>query len=113
MYRLLQTHLAALVAGAVALSLVSGLKADDKPPPAPAKSADNPAAGITAKPLGDTVKKGLEYLIKQQHADGGWGQGGGWRVGGQGGRVEGAQVQDPPDVGNTCIAVLALVRSGS
>ncbi len=53
-------------------------------------------------------------MVKQQHADGGWGQGGGWRVGNEGkGRVEGVEIKDPPDVGNTCIAVLALIRAGN
>jgi hypothetical protein len=69
---------------------------------------------VDPKPLSDQVKKGLTYLINQQHANGGWGQGGGWRTADQGGgRVEGAQVSDPPDVGNTCIAVLALIRAGN
>src|SRR5262249_9345044 len=40
-----------------------------------------------------------------------WGQGGGWRTGGQG-RVEGANVQDPSDVADTCMATLALLRAG-
>jgi Prenyltransferase and squalene oxidase repeat len=65
---------------------------------------------VEPKPLCDSVKKGLEYLVKQQNANGGWGQGGGWRVANNG-RVEGAE--DPPDVGNTCLAVLALVRAGN
>jgi hypothetical protein len=68
---------------------------------------------VKPKPLSDTVKKGLEYLIHQQHPNGGWGQGGGWRTADKGGRIEGAEVKDPPDVGNTCIAVLALIRAGS
>src|SRR5262245_28315138 len=67
----------------------------------------------TPKPLSSAVKKGLDYLISQQHEDGGWGQGGGWRQADQGGgRVEGPEVADPSDVGNTCIAALALVRAG-
>jgi hypothetical protein len=65
---------------------------------------------VEPKPLCDSVKKGLDYLVKQQKANGGWGQGGGWRVSNNG-RVEGAE--DPPDVGNTCLAVLALVRAGN
>ncbi len=65
---------------------------------------------VEPKPLCEGAKKGLEYLVKQQNANGGWGQGGGWRVG-TNGRVEGAE--DPPDVGNTCLAVLALVRAGN
>jgi hypothetical protein len=65
------------------------------------------------KPLSDQTKKGLEYLINQQHEDGGWGQGGGWRSGAQGGRTEGDKATEPSDIGNTCIAMLALIRSGS
>ncbi|MDB5305920.1 MAG: hypothetical protein JWO38_122 [Gemmataceae bacterium] len=70
---------------------------------------------VAAKPLSPTVKKGLEYLVKNQQEDGGWNQGGGWRtaVSGQGGRVEGANVEDPSDVGNTCFALLALFRAGN
>lgn len=68
---------------------------------------------IAPKPLSDQTKKGLEYLLSQQHADGGWGQGGGWRSGSQGGRTEGDAATEPSDVGNTCIAMLALIRSGS
>lgn len=66
------------------------------------------------QPLADFTKKGLAYIVDQQNDDGGWGQGGGWRTGGQGGgRVEGEQVKDPSDVGNTCVAVLALIRAGN
>ncbi len=69
---------------------------------------------IDPKPLNDSTRKGLEYLVSQQRANGGWGQGGGWRTGGQnGGRREGNDVNDPTDLGNTCIAALALIRSGS
>jgi hypothetical protein len=68
---------------------------------------------VKPKELSPEVKKGLEYLVNQQNANGGWGQGGGWRSSNQGGRVEGKEVQDPPDVGNTCIALLALVRAGN
>src|SRR5262249_12706244 len=64
---------------------------------------------MTPKPLSDAVNRGLGYLIGQQHATGGWGQGGGWRSNLQGGRVEGADVADPPDVANTCMAALALL----
>jgi hypothetical protein len=69
---------------------------------------------LKPKDLSPAVKKGLEYLVKNQQEDGGWSQGGGWRtnVGGNG-RVEGKNVEDPSDVGNTCFALLALLRSGS
>lgn len=74
-----------------------------------------PRKPIKPKELSDATKKGLAYLISQQHENGGFGQGGGWRLSGEGsgGRVEGKEVKDPPDVGNTCMAALALIRAGN
>jgi hypothetical protein len=71
------------------------------------------ATPVKQKALSPSVDKGLAYLVNQQQENGGWGQGGGWRndVKG-GGRIEGANVADPPDVANTCIATLALLRAG-
>ena len=60
----------------------------------------------------EAVRSGLEYLLSQQHADGGWGQGGGWRQNKGGGRVESANTEDPSDLGNTCVSLVALLRSG-
>src|SRR5262249_24381938 len=71
------------------------------------RSLTLPARGalpMTPKPLSDAVNKGFAYLINQQHAGGGWCQGGGWRMGAKGGRVEGPNVEDPAD--------LALLRGG-
>jgi hypothetical protein len=69
---------------------------------------------VKPKDLSAAVKKGLEYLAKAQQDDGGWNQGGGWRTGAQGGgRVEGPKVEDPSDIGNTCFALLALLRAGN
>lgn len=69
---------------------------------------------VKPKDLSAQVKKGLEYLVKAQQDDGGWNQGGGWRTGlNGGGRIEGAKVEDPSDIGNTCFALLALLRAGS
>ena len=65
---------------------------------------------MTPKPLSDTINKGFAYLIQQQHREGGWSQGGGWRSDTQGGRIEGPEVADPADVANTCVATLALLR---
>lgn len=86
-----------------------------QPPPAvePAKPADLPPP----KPLGNEVGKGLAWLAKAQNSDGGWGQGGGWRInresGQNGARVEGDQIPDPSDIGNTAIALQAFLRAGT
>ena len=94
--------------------------ADDPRSPAKSTAPNTPgpsAARLPGKPkeLGESVTRGLKYLIAQQHENGGFGQGGGWRTTGEGrrDRVEGADVKDPPDVGNTCIAALALIRAGN
>jgi hypothetical protein len=97
-----------------ALCLVAG--AEEKGRPAAGTPA-NPVGGQVlagkAKPLSGHIEKALAYLVNQQHADGGWGQGGGWRSGNHGGRVEGSNVEDPADVASTCMAALALLRAGS
>jgi hypothetical protein len=84
---------------------------------APVKVTDTIAKtdfAVKPKELSPAVKKGLEWLVKSQQEDGGWNQGGGWRVGGGGGgRVEGKNVEDPSDIGNTCFALLALLRAGN
>src|SRR5262245_11206913 len=116
-----KTRVGALVALTCGLMLMTVLRAEDKPKPAPEKPAEKTETvkldPIQPKPISDNVKKALEYLVKQQHANGGWGQGGGWRTNvdpkAGGGRVEGSEVKDPPDVGNTAIATLALIRAGN
>src|SRR5438046_2647648 len=105
--------MAALLGG-----LVAGLNAQGpEPKKESVKSATKEteiAGPVKPKPLSDSAKKGLAFLVGQQHENGGWGQGGGWRSGAKGGgRVEGKEVQDPPDVANTCMATLALIRAGS
>src|SRR4051812_36240400 len=100
-------HLGICTAALGALVMFAAVRAEDKAPPAKEapKEAPKEAAAIKAKPLSDSVKKGLEYLAKAQLDNGGWNQGGGWRTVDNGGRLEGAQVQDPADLGDTCIAV--------
>ena len=89
----------------------------EKPSTSAGKATPAAEARQPTKPkeLSGSVTKGLKYLIAQQHENGGFGQGGGWRTGGEasGGRVEGTEVKDPPDMGNTCIAALALIRAGN
>ena len=107
MSSLVRTRLVLAVAALAGLSLLAGLKAKDQPNSEAAKPAAKAEAGVKMvyavepKPLGDAVKKGLDYLVKQQHANGGWGQGGGWRTNldpkAGGGRVEGAEGEQSAD----------------
>ena len=83
-------------------------------PSAADKSTATDSTVAPPRPLDDTARKALAWLLKTQNKDGGWGQGGGWRTGtSQGGRVEGADVPDPSDVGNTAITLQALLRLGT
>ncbi len=93
--------------------MVSHAEEQSEKPARDQQASQQPVQRAAPAPLADFTQKGLAYLAGQQNTDGGWGQGGGWRTASQGGRVEGADVKDPSDVGNTCVAVLSLVRSGS
>lgn len=75
---------------------------------AEAKKKWKPA--VEAKPLSEQTKKGLDWLAETQHADGGWSQG--EEASSQGNRITGELV-DKSNVGDTCAATLALLRSGS
>lgn len=120
----------AAVAAVLGVATLGALALTDDPKPPPPKPADaekpldvdkikpgKPAEwkyAVDPRPLSEAVKKGLKWLADRQNADGGWSQGGGWRTGGQnGGRVEGKEVADPSDVGNTCMVLLALYRAGN
>lgn len=115
-------HRRTLFAGPIAaltvlgfLACSSDLWAQSEKPSPPNAANGKPAANeasVKPKKIAEKTEKGLAYLVSQQQENGGWGQGGGWRTQSQGGRVEGAEVQDPPDVGNTAIAALALIRAG-
>src|SRR5262249_27076260 len=66
---------------------------------------------VEPKPLSRNVKKGLDWLVEHQIPGGGWGEGeesATMRGGG-----DRAAFRDTPNVADTCIAVLALIRSGS
>ena len=80
--------------------------------PANEKAADEAKTALRSPE--EAVRAGIEYLLKQQQADGGWGQGDGWRQNRDkgGGRVEGAGVEDPPDLGNTAVSLVTLLRAG-
>jgi hypothetical protein len=67
---------------------------------------------IVPKPLSRNVKKGLDWLVEHQLPGGGWGQGE-ESLQMRGNRDETEPLRDTPNVADTCIAALALIRSGS
>ncbi len=107
------------IAALVPLGFSSHSYADEIRPPRTSKAARD-YREAPAEPKGpvrspeEALAKGLEYLLAQQHPDGGWGQGGGWRqnVSKGGGRTEGGNVEDPSDLGNTCVSLVTLLRAG-
>jgi hypothetical protein len=118
MARRSKSRLVLLLAALAGVAVLSALQAADEPKQAAKSEAGKQAASkehvaVKPKPLSENVRRGLEYLVEQQHADGGWGQGGGWRTTDQGGRIEGPNVEDPSDVADTCMATLVLLRSGN
>ncbi|MEE9211034.1 MAG: prenyltransferase/squalene oxidase repeat-containing protein [Phycisphaeraceae bacterium] len=67
------------------------------------------APAVEPKPLSDGVKKGLAWLVEHQHPSGGWGQG--EESSRMGRRLD--NLRDLPNVADTCVATLALIRAGS
>jgi hypothetical protein len=73
-----------------------------------ASPTTRPTTRPVAKPISENVKKGLAWLVKNQLDNGGWGQGEESRqMGGEG------KLKDSANVADTCMAVMALYRSGS
>lgn len=110
---------ATFCAGTVAIAVATGSAfAKEAPSKAARQEAAKPVTEERAekdvKSLDKSIEAGLAFLLKQQIDGGGWGQGGGWRMSRTGGgRVEGKDVEDPADMGNTCVGLMALLRTGS
>jgi hypothetical protein len=108
-----------LVVSAFAPLVGSSHAADPSTTRRPSKAVPAPKDNSNNEPArspDEALAAGLKYLLDQQHPDGGWGQGGGWRQNisknGNGGRVEGPNVMDPSDLGNTCVSLVSLLRAG-
>lgn len=79
-------------------------------PTEPTPPADRPGwtTAVDPKPLSPAVLKGLGWLAEHQLPGGGWGQGEeSAHMGG------GSALKDTPNVADTCVAALAMLRSGS
>ncbi len=61
------------------------------------------------QPSSDSVRRGLAWLVRTQHENGGWSQGEESLTMGQGM----GNLRDKPNVADTCMATLALMRAGS
>ena len=104
------TVVAALAMAVVAAGLYGVLAGPSAEQPAkeePKGSKWVPA--VEPKPLSENVQKGLAFLAKMQHKNGGWSQGEESQQMGQ----SLAALRDVPNVADTCVAALALIRSGS
>ncbi len=74
----------------------------------PAAAPNGWTTAVEPKPLAPPVLKGLAWLAEHQLPGGGWGQGEeSAQMGGAG------SLKDIPNVADTCIAALAMIRSGS
>jgi hypothetical protein len=97
------------VAGLTAYVSLRAMEDDKKRPVEDRPPAATAAPRPNAKPLSEHVKKGIDYLIEHQLPNGGWAQGE-QAVAMRGGDGEPATVAN---VGDTCIAALALIRAGN
>lgn len=95
------------VSAAMALGSLSAAgrvcPAASTPAPVTATSADAPAH------RGDGVRSGFAWLVRTQHPNGGWGQG----EESLHMRDAATALRDQPNLADTCMAALALLRSGS
>jgi hypothetical protein len=75
------------------------------------RSAKTWTTAVEPKPLSQNVKKGLDWLVEHQFPKGGWGEGEESLNMRQSGQRD--EFRSTPNVADTCIAALALIRSGS
>src|SRR4030095_12297206 len=89
--------------GAAILStlLFAGTQRSEQPAPwAPA---------VRPQPVSESIRRELDWLVRTQHENGGWSQG----EESIGMRNSMIYLRDKPNVADTCMATLALMRAGS
>jgi Squalene-hopene cyclase C-terminal domain/Prenyltransferase and squalene oxidase repeat len=67
------------------------------------------APGVRPQPVSESIRRGLDWLVRTQHENGGWSQG----EESAGMRSSMMYLRDKPNVADTCMATLALMRAGS
>jgi hypothetical protein len=82
---------------------------EDEPPPPADGSRPGWTTAVEPRPLDAATRRGLAWLLGTQREDGGWSQG----EEAAGMRGSGGESVDRSNVADTCLAALALVRSGS
>jgi hypothetical protein len=112
------TRTAAWMACAIGLGLATARagEKDAGPETRPGAPATAPSAPTTApatrpapKPLSENVKKGLAYLVSTQQPGGAWAQGD--ESAAMGNTLD--KFKASPNVADTCMAVMALLRGGT
>jgi len=101
---------AVVLCGALLAMLAAAGVETEKGEPADADATEEVrwAPAVEPKALSDNAKRGLAWLQEHQLKNGAWGQGEeSTQMGG------GAAMKDAASVGDTCVAALALLRSGS
>lgn len=93
------------------LLAISGISYAAEPATKPATGPSTRPA-IVAKPLSDPVNKGLKWLIDQQRTDGGWSQGEESANMRSSRSPEQTAAGDKSNIADTCMAMMALIRSG-
>ncbi len=88
--------------------LFSGITLASPEEPVPPRDKPGWTTAVEPKPLSPAALKGLGWLAEHQLPSGGWGQG--EESANMGG---GGALKDTPNVADTCVAALAMIRSGS
>jgi hypothetical protein len=85
------------------------LAAEEAKPESAAAPTSKPASRPAPKAISENVKKGLAYLVANQLPSGAWGQGDESRE--MGNALD--AIKASPNVADTCMAVMAILRGGS